>query len=706
MPGTLADNAVGPVAAQTFLRKFMQPSAELPRLKSVSKTMFHTLAAAPSGVTMHEELARIVNENVLCPKFELRTDAKVVDELSHMDVRPEVCLFSAHAPQDVIPDWPSMEFFLHIDPDESHDPFRATFRNRRYNLRNSQHDLWKDIHGRLTTYLTSQLSRQHRTFTFALCVFGKLMRFLRVDSAGVIVSSVINYATNPRLLAEFFWRYSHMSKLERGFDLSVVPASDEERKNLTNAIFQYVRRVDAGQARRLPKILRTLSKDYPAYRVSFQTESIGTITEYIIRRSFTGDRSLFGRGTRGFVALKLDDGTAGPSSDDLSGHLVFLKDSWRIDDEDMEIEAEIYEDPQEHGVSLIPAVLAAGDVYSKCEPFPQRTLTQEWAMMPQSWNRREIYLHAHVHHRVVQKLAYPLETVANARELIQVIRDALKCIVDSYTKTKRMHHNISSNNVMISVENGDVRGILNDWDISRSLTKGARDDDEISWVGTWRFMSMRKLRKDKSSHEIHDDLESLFWVLLFIALRHFKHEGRFDDHIFDHYEEGNFTRFNGAASKNSFLLFGRDGTFLCPALNTLITDISQFWLNYYSAGRLGLEEFNEMHDGLQNNPGILLTFFDKVLNSGDDAWVHAGWIPRHYPRHTASPPSSPLGPISHPIPASPTSRENLLGATFNRPSRTKRHRDADADTGYPDLVGYHPKRYRSIPNGVRRSSRR
>ncbi|KAI0075707.1 hypothetical protein K474DRAFT_1366592 [Panus rudis PR-1116 ss-1] len=554
-----------------------------------------------------------------------------------------------------------MEFFVDTYPEEIRDPFRPVFSTEEYNLRSGQNDTWRSTHEHLTTYLASQLSRQHRTFTFALSFFGRLVRFLRVDRAGVIVSSTVNYAKAPRLLAEFFWRYSHMSAVERGFDPCVTSASDTERRNLARAVFQYVRHVETGQARRLPNILRTLSKDYPAYKISVVSESTGVETDYIVRRSFTGDRSLFGRGTRGFVALKLDECGAGASSDDLSRQLVFLKDSWRIDEEGMDAEADVYEELKEHEVSHIPTLIAAGDVYSDHEydENPQRSLTQDWAAMNKRWNRRNLSLTAYTHHRLVQRLAYPLETVKNARELAQVVRDALECAIEAYMKARRLHRDISSSNVMLCVEDtGEVRGVLNDWDISRQLSEDS-SADKSTRVGTWRFMSINLLQYPKKAHGFLDDLESVLWVLLFIALCHFEHTGGFRDDLFDDYDEGFEEGPLGGDIKLTNLHRGA-GSFLCPALDELIKDVSGIWREYYALqySREANNRYDELHDKLVEDPRKLLAPFDKALaNSPDsEAWVHSDWVPRHYPRlaHDRRQ-SSSLGTITD---ASPNSRSS------------------------------------------------
>ncbi|KAA1475189.1 hypothetical protein DENSPDRAFT_841929 [Dentipellis sp. KUC8613] len=71
------------------------------------------------------------------------------------------------------------------------------------------------------------------------------------------------------------------------------------------------------------------------------------------------------------------------------------------------------------------------------------------------------------------------------------------------------------------------RGLLIDWDASRALKStdtnlrnGARVKD---LTGTWQFMSLRRLRDPTWRHEAVDDRESVFWVLLWLALKYGVH---------------------------------------------------------------------------------------------------------------------------------------------------------------------------------------
>ncbi|KAI0079090.1 hypothetical protein K474DRAFT_1592718, partial [Panus rudis PR-1116 ss-1] len=389
------------------------------------------------------------------------------------------------------------------------DPFRPLFTNCSHQLRRSDNNLAKSLLERLSTYLSAQFSRQHRMFTFALCVFGRYTRFLRVDRSGIVVSEAFNYIANPRILAEFLWRYNHLSASKRGFDPYSQPASLSERRMLNRAITEYTKLAKAEEARRFPQMRKSLSSDYPAYRIRAVDEYSGALQYYIVRRPFTGGQSLFGRATRGYVALRIyddqdEEATEGKA---LLKRLAFLKDSWRIVEGEMEREVDIYEELKAHHIPFIPSVLCAGD-HSRWETLSRKA-------------RR-----AYIHHRVVQELAFPLSTVTNAKELVHVIRDALQSLIEAYTKLRRVHRDVSDRNIMINdVREGDstAHGVLNDWDMSCILNED--ESTTATRVGTWYFMSAHLLYDPRRTNGFYDDLESILWVFLYVAVHHFKYTG-------------------------------------------------------------------------------------------------------------------------------------------------------------------------------------
>lgn len=103
-------------------------------------------------------------------------------------------------------------------------------------------------------------------------------------------------------------------------------------------------------------------------------------------------------------------------------------------------------------------------------------------------------------------------------------------------------------------------------------------------------MSIALLRDLNKSHELLDDLEAIFWTLLYAALHQFKHTGTFhmdifnwwgNEHRWDNTPSGRVT---GGALKNDALpRIGRTFEFVCSPLQNLIKDLSRAWRDYYRA---------------------------------------------------------------------------------------------------------------------------
>ncbi|KAI0074587.1 hypothetical protein K474DRAFT_1709715 [Panus rudis PR-1116 ss-1] len=603
----LTDYVVGPMPFNVFVKKFMEPcNASVKFRKRVSKQMFHKIPLHQSSERMQEALARAINKNGLCPGLIFKTVSQA-DSRSYRDAIPPLGAFHDFEDEERPPVWYRLQFFAEVYRDDSHDPFLEFFRdsNRDYDIRGKEVDFdTKEMHQRLIRNLTRQFAHQHRTFTFVVVVFGRYARFLRVDRAGIVVSSAINYVANPSLLSRFLRRFSSLSPVERGFDPCAHLATPEEQALLTEGIHQYMRLVESGQARLLP-------------------ESTGVNSFYVVQNSFTPERNFFGRGTRGFVAQKLHDHDISQSDPiALAKSLVFLKDSWYAADESGQSEGDVYLDLQEFDIAHIPNVFAAGSVYSSAAAYesddPQSTTTDAWAYDPHRWRRTHSYPRLYIHYRVVQELLFPLSTVSHARELIRVMRDALQCVIDVFVKTRRLHRDISYSNIMISVrEEGSIQGVLTDWDISRQISEGSTLKNR---AGTWQFMSINLLMDPEHPHEFQDDLESILWVLLYTALHHFEHSGRFGLHIFDARYKDPYT---GVES---------------GALNTLIMNIRQFWGDYH---HIDPEECKKRHASLQQDPLQLVALFDDALASPAEAWVHGEAVRQH--DYTEKPPALSSG---------------------------------------------------------------
>lgn len=103
----------------------------------------------------------------------------------------------------------------------------------------------------------------------------------------------------------------------------------------------------------------------------------------------------------------------------------------------------VYSDLESDGVPQLPDVMCGGDVcwefeedeegnvagMRKSNDGAQETITQFWAGRPQKdvpWRRKGSALRKLVHHRIAHDMLYPIDTVQNAEELVQAIRDMIE----------------------------------------------------------------------------------------------------------------------------------------------------------------------------------------------------------------------------------------------------------------------------------------
>ncbi|KAI9444396.1 hypothetical protein F5148DRAFT_963279, partial [Russula earlei] len=121
----------------------------------------------------------------------------------------------------------------------------------------------------------------------------------------------------------------------------------------------------------------------------------------------------------------------------------------------------------------------------------------------------------YVHYRLVlNTLGQPLSTFGSTRELFQVIRDAMIAHMDAYDKAKILHRDVSAGNILIAP---DRSGLLIDWDMSKRMD--VTQQRQHSRMGTWQFISTGLLLHPHArSHQISDDIESFYWVLIYIVM--------------------------------------------------------------------------------------------------------------------------------------------------------------------------------------------
>ena len=279
---------------------------------------------------------------------------------------------------------------------------------------------------RIVSHVQAEFARQHRLFLFQIVLINRFARLVRWDRAGAVVTELFDYVDKPDLLAEFLWRFDHMSDEERGLDTTVTLASMKEKKQLELAVGKFLDSVKAlakagvkgtrgSSVRALPGVEDTLddTHTYPTCKVRVVDSATRKSTELIIRRPFSAHSSLWGRATRAYVAYDVK-----------AARLVCLKDTWRLDDPELRAESKIYRELKRHDVPNIPTVLYGGDVRNP-NRRPQETFTQALAEEEDDWRITLGTFERYIHHRLIQDIVYPLKTLVDEHELIQVLHDVL-----------------------------------------------------------------------------------------------------------------------------------------------------------------------------------------------------------------------------------------------------------------------------------------
>ncbi|KAH9059302.1 hypothetical protein EDB87DRAFT_1622166 [Lactarius vividus] len=155
----------------------------------------------------------------------------------------------------------------------------------------------------------------------------------------------------------------------------------------------------------------------------------------------------------------------------------------------------------------------AGDVPLLPEYRRTDSLAVQWTMTQKFVKGYDWCVDPYVRYRLVLEMASPLNTFKSTRELCEVIRHAIITHTKAYEQVQILHRYVSAGNILITEERS---GILMDWDLSKKVMKdGSGKQKQHSRTGTWQFISIAHLQEPSiRPHEVSDDLESFYWVLL------------------------------------------------------------------------------------------------------------------------------------------------------------------------------------------------
>ena len=97
-----------------------------------------------------------------------------------------------------------------------------------------------------------------------------------------------------------------------------------------------------------------------------------------------------------------------------------------------------------------------------------------------------------------------------------------------------MHRDVSHSNVMYrTLQDGQVIGVLNDFDFALDMDKKVEVPSSMRCIGTTPFMAIHLLSDEPPLHLYRHDLESLFWVMIWHVHRYDNDEFRGEQALFE-----------------------------------------------------------------------------------------------------------------------------------------------------------------------------
>ncbi|RPD57778.1 hypothetical protein L227DRAFT_223617 [Lentinus tigrinus ALCF2SS1-6] len=383
--------------------------------------------------------------------------------------------------------------------------------------------------GQILTYVENVFMHQHRTLHYMILFLGHYARIVRFDHSGVYATTKFNYKTDGAILTTFLCRYSARDAAQRGHDPTAT------RLELRDPLVAQMRKLGQEKKEANPEdhvqmmFNASLDNAWPWYKLEVHVQRKrgepepprGRLRSHQpprITRTFVVGKPHFdaggvvGRGTRGYVAVEVN------ARGQLVGPFVYLKDAWRVDHTGIEQEGCVLEELNRHKVPFVPTLVCHGDLEG------QVTESQEaWAKRKVKNPRFKRTFKKHQHYRlVVAEVGKPLEQFATGLELVYAIYCCLLAHQAAYEKAGIIHRDISSGNILLyQAPNGTWLALLNDWELSKRVNSpAARQPDR---TGTWQFMSVRALNNPDKEIVTEDEIEALFHVLLFHAVRFLPH---------------------------------------------------------------------------------------------------------------------------------------------------------------------------------------
>ena len=315
---------------------------------------------------------------------------------------------TSFAPQPVdkthaLTDWSRMELSIkcHVDCTEQ-DPFDASAADNHRTAEKRKCAL-----GQILSWAELISQYQQRTWHFMVLFMGDHAPIVRFDHSSIFATTKFNYKTDTNKLNEFLWCYSHQGPARRGHDPT---ATRIERGDRLWDIITKTRGSDLEAHDYVQRLFDdSLDEAWPWWQLEVPvsppsdkpcTRSHSMSRKFLVGKPHFLAAGVTGRGTRGYVALPLDN------SGQPSGLYAYLKDAWRIELQGVEKEGDILHELNQAEVQFVPTLVCHGDLGGPEQTTDWRSL---WNEYHPAAGESECPFEKHQHYRVVvQQVGKPL----------------------------------------------------------------------------------------------------------------------------------------------------------------------------------------------------------------------------------------------------------------------------------------------------------
>ncbi|KAJ7644392.1 hypothetical protein FB45DRAFT_295084 [Roridomyces roridus] len=394
-------------------------------------------------------------------------------------------------------------------------------------------------------------------FVYVVAVFSRTRaRIFRFDRSGFSVTESFDFTVDKKHLPTFLWRLynpqGYSTPVMTGADDTISVPTEPEQKRMREAVLR-ISAYDEWKD-------EAIDGEHLWIRAARYNSDTG---ELEIVRCFTfGDilsRSdgLFGRATRVLRVILEEDVDAKEQDDNAAEPIVYaLKDAWP--QECRRPEADFYRLIEEHCKREVAEASgeereqkqATLDSIAKChgsldlsvqhdnlDHDPQLHQTNPTSEDRPNLPRRHMRL-------LLTPVGIPLKNFKSTKSLVGALFCAMRRHEAAYNAGV-MHRDVSEGNVLfreVPLDGQEFNGFLLDWDYAEFTPEGAKNFNQLfpnnplpaadvdkslkDVTGTFPFMAIEIIENSNGVaghpvlHGAHHDLESFFWLLVWMVLRH------------------------------------------------------------------------------------------------------------------------------------------------------------------------------------------